>query len=170
MPSVYAQPVLTAPLEDSPALRARPPLWIALTALAAVLGAMSWLWPWQVMPKSAPLPNPPPAALPVAEVLHPEPVSEQPLDDVPEEMTEDLPPPENRVVDRLDLPEKIRSTLPTVVIHGSIYSDDPAERILMINKETYRMGDEVAPGLLLENVESGSAVFAYNGYRYRMAY
>ena len=75
-----------------------------------------------------------------------------------------------RVVAWKDLPEDIRKQIPEISIGGYIYSDIAADRVLMVNRESYREGDEVAPGLTLEKILPGDAVFNYMGYRYRVSY
>ncbi|GGY64925.1 general secretion pathway protein GspB [Pseudoduganella albidiflava] len=69
-----------------------------------------------------------------------------------------------------DLPEPIRRAIPPVAMSGYMYSPNPADRLVLIDKVLRREGDEVAPGLVLERLEAKGAVFAFRGYRYRMPY
>ncbi len=69
-----------------------------------------------------------------------------------------------------ELPEQIQREIPALKIGGYIYSNNPAERSLLINNKLLREGDEVAPGLTLEKMLRGSVVLNYKGYRYRIAY
>jgi len=69
-----------------------------------------------------------------------------------------------------DLPEPIQRSLPPVVVGGYIYSKDPADRLLLIDKVLRHEGEEVAPGLVLEKLLPKSAVFSFKGYRYRVPY
>ncbi|MBB3223340.1 general secretion pathway protein GspB [Pseudoduganella umbonata] len=69
-----------------------------------------------------------------------------------------------------DLPEPIRRAIPPVAMSGYMYSPNPADRLVLIDKVLRREGDEVAPGLVLERLEPKGAVFAFRGYRYRMPY
>lgn len=69
-----------------------------------------------------------------------------------------------------DLPEPIQRAIPQVAVGGYIYSKNPADRLLLIDKILRHEGEEVAPGLLLEKLLPKSAVFNYKGYRYRVPY
>jgi len=69
-----------------------------------------------------------------------------------------------------DLPEPIQRSLPPIVVGGYIYSKDPADRLLLIDKILRHEGEEVAPGLVLEKLLPKSAVFSFKGYRYRVPY
>ena len=54
--------------------------------------------------------------------------------------------------------------------HGYIYSPNPAERLLLVDKMLRREGEEVAPGLVLDRLLPKAAIMNYRGYRYRVAY
>lgn len=51
-----------------------------------------------------------------------------------------------------------------------MYSKNPADRLVLIDKALRREGDEVAPGLILERLQPKGAVFTFRGYRYRVPY
>jgi general secretion pathway protein B len=53
---------------------------------------------------------------------------------------------------------------------GYIYSPNPAERLLLVDKLLRREGEEVAPGLVLERLLPKAAIMNFRGYRYRVAY
>ncbi|MFD2272525.1 general secretion pathway protein GspB [Undibacterium arcticum] len=57
-----------------------------------------------------------------------------------------------------------------MAVGGYIYSDNQADRQLLINKSLRREGDEVATGLVLEKMSPHSAILNYRGYRYRISY
>lgn len=69
-----------------------------------------------------------------------------------------------------ELPEAIARELPQVSIGGYIYSPNPADRLLLIDKVLRHEGEEVAPGLTLEKLLPKAAVMNYRGYRYRVPY
>ena len=69
-----------------------------------------------------------------------------------------------------DLPEPIQRSIPPVAVGGYIYSKNPSDRLLLIDKVLRREGDEVAPGLKLEKLNPKEAVFNFKGYRYRVPY
>jgi len=69
-----------------------------------------------------------------------------------------------------ELPEQIQHELPSLAIGGYIYSDNPRERQLLVNRRLLHEGEEAAPGVTLEKMLPKAAVFNYKGYRYRLAY
>ena len=77
---------------------------------------------------------------------------------------------EEPVVNLHELPEPIQRAIPQVAVGGYIYSKNPADRLLLVDKILRREGEEVAPGLLLEKLNPKEAVFSYKGYRYRVPY
>jgi general secretion pathway protein B len=101
------------------------------------------------------LPAPSPAAAPAA------PVGQQP---------EAEPAVYEGVRGLLALPEVIQREVPKVVFGGYIYSQNPADRLLLVDKTLRREGEEVAPGLVLERLLPTAAVMNYKGYRYRVPY
>lgn len=68
------------------------------------------------------------------------------------------------------LPEAVQRELPRVAFGGYIYSPNPAERLLLVDKTLRREGEEVAPGLVLERLLPKAAILNFRGYRYRVAY
>jgi general secretion pathway protein B len=78
--------------------------------------------------------------------------------------------PEEPVVNLRDLPEPIQRSIPPVTVGGYIYSKNPADRLLLVDKILRHEGEEVAPGLLLEKLQPKEAVFNFKGYRYRVPY
>jgi general secretion pathway protein B len=73
--------------------------------------------------------------------------------------------PKDRVVTLQDLPADVRRELPALKLGGSIYSEDPRSRFLIVNGQTFRENDSLAPGLTLQQIAPKSAVFAYKGWR-----
>ena len=78
--------------------------------------------------------------------------------------------PEEPIVNQRDLPEPIQRSIPQIAVGGYIYSKNPADRLLLIDKVLRHEGEEVAPGLLLEKLQPKEAVFSFKGYRYRVPY
>jgi general secretion pathway protein B len=68
------------------------------------------------------------------------------------------------------LPEVIQRDVPKVVFGGYIYSQNPADRLLLVDKTLRREGEEVAAGLVLERLLPKAAIMNYRGYRYRVPY
>ena len=80
------------------------------------------------------------------------------------------PPPEARTYSLAELPEEVRAGLPALVVGGAMYSQTPANRMLIVNGQVYREGDAVAPGLVLEQIKLKSAVLKVKGLRYGISY
>lgn len=68
-----------------------------------------------------------------------------------------------------DLPEPIQRAIPQISFGGYMYSKNPADRMVLIDKILRKEGDEVAPGLVLEKLLPKAAVFSFRGYRYRVS-
>jgi general secretion pathway protein B len=66
-----------------------------------------------------------------------------------------------------ELPENTRRELPRLAISGSVYSDDPASRFVMINGEVMREGARLGPDLVLERIGQRELVLRFKGQRFR---
>ena len=69
-----------------------------------------------------------------------------------------------------ELPEPIQRSVPPITMGGYMYSKNPADRLVLIDKILRREGEEVAPGLVLEKLLPKAAIFTFKGYRYRVPY
>lgn len=69
-----------------------------------------------------------------------------------------------------ELPDEVRRSLPPLTVSGAMYSDSPANRMLLINNRVFHEGDQPAAGLVLEEIRLKSAVFRYRGTRYAVSY
>ncbi|RFO96188.1 hypothetical protein DIC66_14385 [Rhodoferax lacus] len=67
-----------------------------------------------------------------------------------------------------DLPDAVRRQIPALAISGALYSESPPEWTLIINDQVVSKGQQVAPGLLLEDISANSAVFLFKGQRFRV--
>ena len=133
---------------------------------------------------AAPAPAPVVASVPPAAIAAPvhharpvaEPKQETPGQTVPPPIAAPAPaaPPtpavEETVAGMRDLPEPIQRQIPAIVIGGYIYSKNPADRLLLIDKVLRHEGEELAPGLVLEKLQPKAAIFSFKGYRYRVPY
>ena len=122
--------------------------------------------------------TPVPPAATAAPVHHARPVPE-PKQESPGQATPPVPAPapamptpaaEETVPGMRDLPEPIQRQIPTIAIGGYIYSKNPADRLLLIDKVLRHEGEELAPGLVLEKLQPKAAIFSFKGYRYRVPY
>ncbi len=69
-----------------------------------------------------------------------------------------------------ELPESLQRDVPRVAIGGYIYSKNPADRLLLVDKILRREGEDVGSGQILEKLQSKAAVMNYRGTRYRIPY
>ena len=68
------------------------------------------------------------------------------------------------------LPASVRAALPSLVISGSTYSDNPTYRMLIVNGQVYREGEFLTPEFKLEQIKQKSALLRYNGNTYVLPY
>jgi general secretion pathway protein B len=120
---------------------------------------------------------PPPAPKLVVAPKTPPPAAAKPAPVPPAHVAKPAPEPvpvvaavEDALPFARDLPEQVRSELPTVAFGGYMYSKNPADRLLLIDKVLRHEGEVVAPGLVLEKLLPKAAVMNYRGTRYRVAY
>lgn len=66
-----------------------------------------------------------------------------------------------------DLPEDLRRSL---AVSGSRYSDNPGSRIVFINGQVFREGDQPAAGVTIERIGLKSVILAGRGQRYELKY
>jgi len=65
-----------------------------------------------------------------------------------------------------ELPPEIQQELPKVAISAHIYDSNPSSRIISIHGSAFHEGDNVAPGLRLENIIPEGVILSYKGYRF----
>ena len=134
-----------------------------------------------VVPPAVPVPACPcavavPPAVIAAPVHHARPVAEPKQESPVPAPAPAVPVPaaaaaaEDTVPGMRDLPEPIQRQIPPVAIGGYIYSKNPADRLLLIDKVLRHEGEELAPGLVLEKLQPKAAIFSFKGYRYRVPY
>lgn len=121
-----------------------------------------------VAPAVAPRPAPVPAPAPPSKVL-PE-ARDNVKTQAPAPAAAAAPAADSRIPSLAELPDDVRRQLPTLSISGSIYSDNPAQRLLTIGSQVFQEGDKPAPDVVLEQIRPKSAVFSYKGTRYSVAY
>jgi general secretion pathway protein B len=79
-------------------------------------------------------------------------------------------PAAGRVLTLAELPPEIQRELPKLVISGGVYSDNPAQRLLIVNGQVLNEGAEPAAGVVLEQIRARTAVWRFRGYRYSVTY
>ncbi|MGW8391074.1 general secretion pathway protein GspB [Pseudoduganella sp. HUAS MS19] len=115
--------------------------------------------------------GPRPAGARVAEAPQPAPQKQAVNATLGAGMAPASPPPapmEEQVQSLRELPEPIQRAIPQVTLGGYMYSKNPADRLLLIDKVLRKEGEEVAPGLILDKLQPKQAIFSFRGYRYRV--
>jgi general secretion pathway protein B len=79
-------------------------------------------------------------------------------------------PAEENIRYAKDLPSEIQQQLPRVGFGGYMYSDNAADRLVLVDKTLRHEGEEIAPGLMLEKLLPKGAVLNYRGTRYRVGF
>jgi general secretion pathway protein B len=73
-----------------------------------------------------------------------------------------------RIYDFKTLPASVKQDLPDINISVFVYSDDPASRVVKINGQTVREGQELDNGLIVEKIVPEGVIFNYDDYRFRV--
>ena len=69
-----------------------------------------------------------------------------------------------------ELPDTLRRQLPALSITGTVYAEDPKQRLLLVNNQVLPQGSVMAPDLTLEEIRPRSSVFNFRGTRFRVAH
>jgi len=69
-----------------------------------------------------------------------------------------------------DLPEDIRRQIPALTISGAVYSENPGQRLLLVNNQVVNQGGQAAPDVNLEEIGAKSSIFSFRGTRFRLAH
>lgn len=67
-----------------------------------------------------------------------------------------------------DLPDEIRSNIPEIKFAGHAYSDNPAQRMIIINQKIVRENDIIEPRLTLEAIVPNGIILNYDSTRFRV--
>jgi general secretion pathway protein B len=81
-----------------------------------------------------------------------------------------LPAEPPRIYAANELPPNIRQQLPQLSVGGAMYSESPGSRMLILNGQPFKEGDQPMAHLKLEQINLKSAVLSYKGYRYAINY
>ena len=77
---------------------------------------------------------------------------------------------DEKVVTLAEMPDEIRRELPSLTISGAIYSENVANRFLIINGQIFHETETPVPGVVLHKIKLKSAVLSFKGYRYSVTY
>jgi len=69
-----------------------------------------------------------------------------------------------------DLPPDLRAQLPKLAVAGSVYSETPAARMVILNGQVFHEGEKPAPDTVLEQIRLKSAVLNFRGQRYEISF
>jgi general secretion pathway protein B len=69
-----------------------------------------------------------------------------------------------------DLSEDIRRQIPALNISGAVYSENPGQRLLLVNNLVLNQGSQAAPEISLEEIGAKSSVFNFRGTRFRLTH
>jgi general secretion pathway protein B len=75
---------------------------------------------------------------------------------------------ENTLYNLNELPSSIQQNLPAFSITAHIHTGDPASGMVKINGQMMREGQELSPGLKLEEIIPDGVIFRYQNYRFRV--
>ena len=77
----------------------------------------------------------------------------------------DAPTASSRIYTVAELPADAQQAFPKLSISGGVYSDNVAQRMLIVNGQVFNEGSEIAPGVVLEQVRPRTAVLKFRGLR-----
>ena len=75
-----------------------------------------------------------------------------------------------RILALHELPSDVRRAIPPLVVNGSVYSKNPADRFLIVNGLIVHESDSVAPDVVLESIGPRAAVLSTLGHRFEISY
>lgn len=122
--------------------------------------------PAQPQPQAAALPAAAAAPVPAATPAAAAPAAAMPLASPAAAATSTT----DRILNVAELPPDVLRDLPKLVIGGGVYSDNRAQRMLIVGGQVVGEGAELAPGLKLEEIRHKSAVLRFRGLRYSVGY
>ena len=69
-----------------------------------------------------------------------------------------------------ELPADVQRELPKLAISGGVYSQNVAQRMLIVGGQVVAQGAQLAPGVVLDEIRPHSAVLRFRGYKYGVVY
>ena len=194
VPTLNARPIPSPPTQSGLNTQQRTGLAIAV---ATVLGAAATAWWWWPAPAPPPvlvaMPTIPVAPAPQLPLPAPMPASAASIAQAPAPQTAAVPvvpaaaiapptparPPQAKPSASApaaaapllaELPEATRRQIPAMAISGAVYSDNPAQRLLLVNGQVLNQGNQVAPDLTVVEIRSNISEFSFRGIRFRLAH
>lgn len=87
-----------------------------------------------------------------------------PQEKKPEVVAEPLP--EKKLYKLSELPPAVRDSLPGFSITAFLYSDSPSGRMARINERMMREGQELEPGIRIEEIVTDGVILSYKKFRF----
>lgn len=156
--------------------------WALVVALLALAFLLGWLRPWETQPDTrdktqAEMPAPAPALINQPAVVPPvTPPVAQPPQTLPVTVAPavvNVPPPHKDMAPDAvpgieQLPSLLQQSIPSMQFAGHVYSDNPAQRSVIINNRYMNEGDALMPGMTLQQITPDSVIFEYGGQHFRV--
>jgi general secretion pathway protein B len=79
-----------------------------------------------------------------------------------------LDPPAEATISYWQMPLSLREGLPELRIRVLVYADRSEDRFLLLNDTRLHEGEELEPGLRLEEIQRDRAIFSYRNYRFHL--
>jgi general secretion pathway protein B len=177
-----AAPAATAAATAAPS--AAPPVAPAASPVAAAVAMASVASPTVAAPKPINAKPPTPAAVPASAVRAKAEAAESVVASAPAPRPAEasVPPtplqrsasapqaPKVNLPLVKDLPEAIRAQMPPLSVSGVVYSDNPAQRLLLLNGQVVPQGSRVADDLVLDEIHAKSSDFTFRGTRFKLGH
>ena len=145
---------------DAPSPKVKPP--IPSSAVLSDVAATKKEIPAATKPRAETrTPNPPRPAVPVAPPRIAKAAPEKPRSTSPAPI-----PKQKKLLTMAELPLSIRQEMPTLSISVHAYSHEPKDRLVGINDRVFHEGEDLAPGLRLEEITPNGMILRYKGYRF----
>ena len=188
VPGLHAQQLTPAEVETNTGSRTR--LWLVIAVVIFAGAAISGLWSRRFAPITIPqaavtaaVTAAPPAttaqsiAVSTPAVAIAEPASRPAIataTPAPPAVTLPKPaaisPRPQNEPSLAELADDVRRQIPPMAITGAVYSDNPGQRLLLINGLVLSQGGAAAPEVTLEEIGEHSSVFSSRGTRFRVAH
>ena len=69
-----------------------------------------------------------------------------------------------------ELPEDVRRQIPALAITGAVYSENAAQRLLLLNGQVLSQGSLAATDVTVERIGATQSEFSFRGTRFRIAH
>jgi general secretion pathway protein B len=120
-------------------------------------------------PRTGKPPAPPRSTATAAAARQPQPAPPTAAPTPPAAQAPAAPAPE-RLRTLAELPDDVRRSVPQLAFGGSVYSETPAQRMVIFNGQVMREGDAVTDELQIEQIRPRSAVMRARGQRFEMPF